>query len=73
VSTLLENAAVAREPGPPIASFTTYGDAYAYQQILGGFGHTVTADTMLGYAVRRWITHAASRAEIEMAHAHDAR
>jgi len=56
VSTLLENAAVAREPGPPIASFTTYGDAYAYQQILGGFGYTVTADTMLGYAVRKWIT-----------------
>lgn len=60
---LLQDAIVVREPGPSIASFTNYGDAYSYQQMLGGFGYTVTADTLLGFSVRKWITQPMSAAE----------
>jgi len=42
-------------PGSPIASFTTYGAAYDYMVSLGLRGYTVTADTFLGYAVRKFV------------------
>lgn len=60
---LLSDAVVMREAGKAVASFTTWGDAYSYQQLLGADRFTVTCDTMLGYAVRPWITQPMSKYE----------
>ena len=62
MSTIAEDATAVRDqyakvvPGVSVASFPTYGDAYTYMtQVMGGRGYTVTADTMLGYSVRKWV------------------